>query len=538
MFQRIWIRGLLGVLFLGLPSVASSQNAKIQIDPMKPGQKKPAPKYQIPPPPDTILQPGERPIDLATALKLAHVENPELLLARQRVVESVAVKQLAAAQLLPNVNVGTNYDLHRGALQQSPGNILKVNRDALYVGLGANAVGAGTVNIPGLNYNLNIGDAWYSYLAMRQRTITADASSAAVRNDVLLRVCLAYADLLRGEARQAIAWKNRDEAITVARLTYEYAQTGQGRKADADRAAVELKRRDADFSQAEAETVAASARLSQLLNLDPATRLKPVEGWAVPAAIVPDAIPLPDLLAISLMQRPEMAARRSEVQTALYEWSLAKVLPFTPNVILGFSAGGFGGGSNLVASPQGFIAGDGTRFVAPRFSSLEGRTDFDAVVYWTFRNLGVGNIALMRASDSRAKQSKLRELETLNLVRAQVAESRAWVLARSHQIDAGEKALRSSQDAFAQDLVRIRGGQGLPLELIDSMRLLGRARYEYLDSIIDYNRAQFQLWVAVGQPPANVLARPIPAAFQLPSVANPANLPAPRMMPAPRIPGS
>src|SRR4029077_6765011 len=44
------------------------------------------------------------PIDLASALQLAGVANPELLLCRQRVVEAVALRQLAAAQILPDLN--------------------------------------------------------------------------------------------------------------------------------------------------------------------------------------------------------------------------------------------------------------------------------------------------------------------------------------------------------------------------------------------------------------------------------------------------
>ena len=101
---------------------------------------------------------ASRPIDLASALQLAGVENPEILIARQRVLEAVAVRQLAAAQILPSLNLGMNYDAHTGPLQQSSGNILKVNRSALYVGAGANAVAAGTVNIPGLVYNLNVSE--------------------------------------------------------------------------------------------------------------------------------------------------------------------------------------------------------------------------------------------------------------------------------------------------------------------------------------------------------------------------------------------
>ena len=537
-WRRIRVRvvtGLTGVSLIGVSligvSLAPVLSAQPPADtpPTKVGpssEKQALVKAGDPGPPvGTILQPGENPIDLGTALRLAGVENPELLLARQRVTEVIALRQLAAAQLLPNLNLGTNYDLHRGPLQQSNGTILNVNRDALYVGLGANAIGSGSPTVPGLNYNLNVGVGWYGFLASRQRVTTAQAVANAVRNDILLRVCMAYLDLLRGDGRRAIAAKNRTEAAEIARLTAVYARTGQGRKADADRSAVELSKRDAELTQAEADTLTASARLAQLLNLDPSTRLKPIDGWVVPAPLVPDPVPLPDLLAIALLQRPELAARRSEVQVALYELSLAKILPVSPNVILGLSAGGFGGGSNLVAA-----AGTG-----PRFSGLDGRTDFDVVVFWTFRNMGVGNVALNRAADSRMRQMRLRELETLNTIRAEVAEAKGRVDARFLQIDAGEKAVRASADAYTEDLTRIKGGQGLPLEVVDSLRLLGRSRYEYLDAILDYNRAQFQLWVALGQPPANSLARPVPADLVPPPIVDglpgSSDLPIPQMRP-------
>jgi outer membrane protein TolC len=476
-------------------------------------------------------------MDLGTALRLAGVENPEILLARERISEMTAMRQYAVAQLLPNLNLGTNYDQHNGPLQQSNGNILNVNRNALYFGLGANAIAAGTANIPGLFYNLNVGVGWYGFLTARQRVRTAQFNSDAVRNEILLRVCLGYMDLLRSDGRRAIAAQNREQASEVARLTAEFANAGQGRKADADRAAVELRRRDLELTQAEADTLVASARLCQLLNLDPSTRLKPIDGWVVPTPLVPDPIPLPELLAIALLQRPELAARRSEVQTSLYELSLAKVLPFSPNVIMGFSAGGFGGGSNLIAQPEGFVNGSGERVQTSRFGNFGGRSDFDVVLFWTFQNLGVGNLAQVRAADSRLRQMKFRELETLNRVRAEVAEAQARVFARFQQIDSTEKAVRAGREAYSEDLTRFRGGQGFPLELVDSLRILARSRYEYLDAIVDYNRAQFELWVALGKPPANVLARPVPAELvpppQIDVPAGPRVFPVPQILPSP-----
>jgi outer membrane protein TolC len=490
--------------------------------------------------PKSILQPGEMPIDLESALKLAGVENPELLLARSRITELDAQRQLAVAQLLPNINIGTNYDAHVGPLQQSNGNILNVNRDAMYLGLGANATAAGTVNIPGLSYNMNVGEAWYGYLVSRQRVRTTRLTAEAVNNEVLLRVCLGYLELLRGDARRVIAAKNRDEAAELARVTKVFAEKGQGRQADANRAAVELRKREYDFTQAEADTLAASARLAQLLNLDPSTRLKPIDGWAVPTPVVPNPITLPELIAIAMLQRPELQSRRSEIQSLLYELSLAKVLPFSPNVMIGFSAGGFGGGSNLVADSPGFINGSGVLTTGPRFSDLLGRSDLDVVVYWTFRNMGVGNLAMIRAADSRVQQMRLREKETLNTVRAEVAEAKFRIDARYRQIEAAEKAVRSSTEAFTEDLKRTKGGVGLPLEVIDSLRLQSRSRFEYLDAIIDYNRAQFQLYVYLGKPPAAVLSRPVPADLVPPPMIEmkpgPYVIPIPRILPSPLPP--
>jgi outer membrane protein TolC len=501
---------------------------------LPPAEKKSLPSKLPPPepPPGTILQPGEIPINLGTALRLAGAENPELLLARERISEATALRQLAAVQILPNLNVGGNYDLHRGPLQQDTGNIIKVHRDAMYFGLGANAVGGGTVNIPGLNYNLNVGGAWYDFLINRQRVRTTAAVSVAVHNDVLLRTSVAYLELLRADGRRSIAAKNRGEAAYVAQLTQANLEAGFGKKSDADRATVDLKRRDAVLTQAEADTLTASARLCQLLNLDPSTRLRPIDGWVVPAPIVPEPVSLAELVAIALMERPELAARRSEIRTALYELSQAKVLPFSPNVILGFSTGRFGGGSDLISRPGGFVSASGESLTGPRFGDFSDRADFDAVVYWSFRNLGVGNLAEIRAADSRVRQSRLREVETVNAIRGEISEAHARVEARYKQIDAAEKAVRASSTAYSQDLLRIKGAQGLPLELMDSLRLLGQARLDYLDAIVDYNAAQVALWVALGRPPADRLARPVPADLVPPPAAQ---LSKPELLPVPDL---
>jgi outer membrane protein TolC len=445
--------------------------------------------------PSSILDPNSAPIDLNTALRLAGVQNPQLLIARQRVVEAAALRQLAAAQILPSINLGTNYDSHSGNLQQSNGNILGVNRSALYVGAGAGAIGSGTVQIPGIVLQGNIAVGVYGYLASRQVVAQREFATIAVRNQVFLQATLAYSELLRAEGRRAVQLQVRDEAKRVAELTAAYANAGQGRQADAQRALTELELHESDVLAAEGDLLVASARLCYVLNIDPSTRLHPTDAFVVPHPIVPDQTPVGELIALGILQRPELKDRQAAIQEALIYLEGAKVLPFSPTILIGYSSGGFGGGSNLVR---------------PVFGGFGGRSDFDAVAYWTLQNLGVGNAALINQTKAKLGMSRYQEIAILDQVRAEVAEAYAKTHARFAQIATTEKAVRSATRGFREDLLRIENTVAPAIETTDSLRLLARARLAYLNAIVDYDRAQFELFVALGQPPADTLARPVP----------------------------
>jgi outer membrane protein TolC len=477
--------------------------------------------------PPSTLAAEIRPIDLASALRLANVQNPELNVARQRIVEASALRQLAAAYFLPSINPGMNYDTHTGVLQQSNGNILSVNRSALFVGAGSNAVAAGTVSIPGVYYAGNVGVGIYNYLASKQVVRQREFETIAVRNQMLLQVATAYSELLRAEGRRAARIQARDEARVIAKITADYAYEGQGRVADANRASTVVARWESLIQASEAEILTASARLCQLLNLDPSIRLRPTDAVVVPQPLVPDPIPLCELIALGLLRRPELAAQRAAIEAALLYLGGAKILPFSPNTLLGFSAGGFGGGSNLVR---------------PIFGGFGGREDLDVIVYWTIQNLGLGNVALIRAADARLKINQFQQVELLNMVRADIAEAYARTHARYAQIGVYEEAVRSGYLAFHNDLDNTRAGVGaegadlrrvLPIELLNSFQLLSGARIDYIDAIIDYNESQFAMYVALGQPPADALAHPVPTEGVAPANLPPGAPPPGRISPLP-----
>lgn len=462
-------------------------------------------EFEIPPELLSLQSLETTPIDLAGAFALIGVQNPEFLAAQQRVLEAIALRQLAAVQLLPTINLGTSMDSHVGNLQQSNGNILTVNRQSLFVGAGASAVAAGSVNVPGVVWNLNVSDTYFNYLISRQVHTQRDATVSTVNNDVQLRMATTYLELVRAASRRSIAWQVRTDAAEVARITAVFTRAGQGRPADAHRAATELHGRDSDVLETEGQILSASARLAALVGLDTTVRLIPADRWAVPHSIVPEPIPLCELLTIAALRRPELAEQRAEFAKALLALNAAKMLPFSPTVFLGFSAGAFGGGSDLATAPVGttpFASGQ------ERFGNFASRTDLDAMAYWSLRNLGVGNHAQIAVSCSRVRQSELQQYIVLDRIRAEVAAAYVRVHARFRQLQTAEDAVQESDMAWREDLKRIRGNVGLPIEVLDSQRLLARSRYALLDTIINYNIAQFELYHALGQPQSELLIRP------------------------------
>jgi outer membrane protein TolC len=458
-------------------------------------------------------------LDLASALRLAGVNNPQVLLARQKTITAVAQAQQAAMMALPDIRPGTSFDDHNGNLQQSSGNILKVDRNSFFAGFGAYAIAAGTVSIPGVGWNLHLSDTIFKALIARQYVAQTRFASRAVENEMLRRVAVAYTDLLAAQGRRALARLSRKEAKDVYDLSAIWAKLGAGRDADKDRAETELRLLEADLITAEGEVFQTSTRLAELLNMTPSTRLEVAEAKVVPTNLVPPNIPLSQLLAMAIANRPELQERNSVIRQAMLSLWSARALPFAPNMIIGLSYGAEGGGSNLVAQPVGTDAfSRGTS----RFGNTAERLDFDAVFFWTAQNMGVGNVAIVRQARSRLQTANLQFLQTLDVVRADVAKAYVQAHARFAQMQSAEKAVQEIRLGFQQDYDAVRGNFGRPIELLDSLRLLRRARINYLDAIILYNQAQIDLYVALGQPPADVLVWQVPNGYVPPQQDLPA----------------
>jgi outer membrane protein TolC len=428
-------------------------------------------------------------IDLTVALRLAGVDNPTINLAREQVREALADLLGARSLLLPTVNVGGNYHLHNGILQSSSGGLRNLNSQSLYLGAGAAAVGSGSAAFPGVRLFAHLGDAVYEPLAARQRVSARRSDAQAVQNHTLLEVSVAYLDLVEAEARLEILRQGETDVDEVVRVTKSFADRGQGRQGDADRTAARAELLRQELRQAEGEVAVTSARLCELLNLDPSMRLRTPGGAILPVRLIPEDTNLEMLVTEGVRNRPELVARSAEILEAQLRVRQEQVRPWVPLVSVGYSGGAFGGGSNLATSD---------------FGPMKGRSDFDVYAVWTVQNMGFGNRARVRRADGVVGQSIASYDRELNQVRREVSEALAQARAAARQMELSTASVANATQGFKLETERIQMGQGRPIEVLDSFNQLLTARQELVRAVIEFNTAQFRLYVAVGSSPPSV----------------------------------
>ena len=483
------------------PSPAARLEVPAIPPPIRPGGETPlgsAPAEVSTAPAGDIRSPSipptpEYPIDLPTALRLAERENPLIGEVRARIGEALGRQQRARAELLPALNAGADYDGHAGNLQRSNGPIYNVSRQSVYFGGGAGTSAQNTVMVPAVFLNEPLTDALYDPLATHQLVHVARFDAAATTNAVLLEVARHYLELLGATARLEAERRSAEEAAELMRITGRYARVGEGRPSDFHRSQTEWRLRRAEVRRAEEDQAVASARLCRRLHLDPSVRIRPLSDVLAVLALVDLDCETETLIQAAIRRRPEIGSAGASLAAGEIRLRQEVGRPFLPSLFLGFSGAGFGGGSNRVP---------------PLVGNFGGRTDFDVAAYWTLENLGFGNLTRQKLRRAEVGAAAARRARAIAMVREEVASALGDARARREQVEIARERLSTAVDGFRRDLERALqavpdrvGRTPRPIEVINSLKLLVEARRQLVRTIVDYDQAQFRLFVAMGSPP-------------------------------------
>jgi outer membrane protein TolC len=426
------------------------------------------------------------PINLATALRLSDA-RPLIVAAAQASVW-VAEAQLTRAKVLwgPQLNIGGDYIRHDGGGPDFNKGLLTAPSVNFFYG------GAGLWEIQALT------DVFFEPLVKRQMLNSRQANIQTAKNDAALMTATTYFDVHQHRGMYAGALycvnRGRDLVARVASLSSELVP------------AVEVQRARNLLADLEQQSVSArqawrvaSARLTRVLRLNPLAVVVPLEHDHLQITLIDPARPLPELHVVALTNRPELASYHALVEAAVARIRREKGRIVLPTVLIN----GFQTPDEMI---QAGIFGIGTN---NKLNQWDGRDDISLQLVWELEALGIGNLA--RIKEQRGEQSKaiIDFFKVQDMVAADVTKAQADLQSAATRVDQAERALRTGIATFNGSFEGLqnttRFGDVLvlinrPQEVVFALQLMKQSFDEYFTTVAEYNRAQFELFHALGYP--------------------------------------
>jgi len=431
------------------------------------------------------------PINLGTALRLSDARP--LIVAAAQARAWVAEAELTRANVLwvPTLNMAFDYVRHDGGGPDfNKGVMTSPSVNFFYGGLG-------------LGGFLALADAVYEPLVARQVLNAQHWNIQSAKNDALLQTADAYfmVHQYRGIYAGGIYVIDRARDV-VGRLTALSRDLVSAY--EVDRARNLLADLEQQVVSARQQWRVQSARLTRMLRLDPRAVVEPMEHDHLQITLIDPALRLDDLMPIALTNRPEIASGRALIEAAEVGVRREQARPFIPIVVLtGFQ------------SPGGMLINGG--FFGLGFNSSlnqwTGRDDVSIQLMWQLEHLGIGNLARIKAQRGRESRSVIDLRRTQDMVAEEVNRAHANLQSAAARVVQADRALRTgiiTLNGVVEGLEQTsRFGDVLvpfsrPQEAVYALQLLMRAFGEYYTTVADYNRAQFELFHALGYPAREV----------------------------------
>jgi outer membrane protein TolC len=427
------------------------------------------------------------PINLPTAMQLAGVRPLDIAAATKQIEQALALQLQAKALWIPNLNAGVDYARHDGQAQNIfTGADFQKGRQSLLLG------GGPTLSV-------GLADAIFAPLAARRVVSSRQADLQAARNDSLFTVAQGYFDLQAARGRLL----GVGASIARADILVNFA-TGL---APSLIAPLEINRAKAELqSLRQTQQVAirdwrvVSARLAEILLLDPSTLFEPIEPPFLQLAFVPADRAPEELVPIALKNRPEIASRRELVAAAEQLLREEKSRPFLPNLVVVspatstglLSAGYFAAGANNAMNTSG------------------GRFDLEVAAVWQLQNGGLGNVGRIRQRKAEQGLASIELTRIMYRVKSEVSQAVARLDTARVRVVETEEGVRQAIESADKNFIGLRettrpAGSLLnlivrPQEVVAAIIALESAYEQYASAIGEYNAAQFEVYRALGQP--------------------------------------
>ena len=426
------------------------------------------------------------PINLATALRLSDA-RPLIVAAAQASVW-VAEAELTRAKVLwvPTLNLGFDYLRHDGGGPDFNKGIMTAPSVNFFYGGG------------GLIQNVATTDILFQPLVARQNLNSMQADIQTAKNESLSMTADAYFQVhqFRGMYTGALyaIERGHDLIERIAQLSKELVP-----KVEVDRARNFVADLEQQATSARKRGASKAPNLTQILRLDPRAVVVPLEHDHLQITLIDPDRPYDELMPIALTNRPELTSRAALVEAAMNAVRREKMRPLTPQILIN----GFQTPNELI---QGGMFGLGPNNTMNQWA---GRADMSLQPLWQLDAMGIGNLARIKAARGMQSLAIIDLYRLQDMVAAEVTRAVARLQSATARVSQADRALRTAIITFNGNFEGLkqttRFGNVLvlvnrPQEVVFALQLLKLALDDYFTTVAEYNRAQFELFHALGYP--------------------------------------
>lgn len=412
--------------------------------------------------------PAAVPIGLDTVFRLAEEQNAQVGVARARLQEAYARKDLASWRWLPDFYVGTSWYRHEGGIANPDGTLTNSSFGSMFAG-------------GEINGQFDVKDIAYQQVNAKRQVWQQKGELSKVTTQTFLQATDTYIDWLTARSGATVVRQFQARLRDLLDRAQKVAAVVTGTEVEVARIRAELDAQDQVLLKLQEQQVSAQAKLLYLLGLDPCATLVPIEEQLLPFELIDANPPICDLVAQALRTGPGIQEMQGLLATIQQGIERAKGPgKFMPVFELHLAEGGFGTGP-----------GDGMTW--------DNRFDLGLQARWNLTQLATVK-ERRRIAQAGIDQANLTYQDLQGKLTAGVQSAREEILSGKAQIRHVRQQIEDASHAFdlSDRRLRARIAGSSYTEALLALQAYARAERSYLEVVNAYDKAQLQLMILLG----------------------------------------
>jgi outer membrane protein TolC len=417
------------------------------------------------------------PISLDTVLRLAQDQNNQVNLAREKLQEAFANRDVVNKRWLPDVYVGSAYWRHEGGIQNQDGTLTNSSFGGAFAGTEIYA-------------RLDVRDLAFQKIDAERKIWQQKGELSKFTSENLLDAATTYVDLLTARSGEAVAVTLQKHLEELLERAQKLAKIDPGAEVEVERIQSELASQQQILRKTREGAVAAGARLLYLLGLEPCSELTLLDPQLAPLNLIDASVPCCELVTQAWAAGPGIQEMEGLLNLIHESSERARgVCQLLPVVEMCMDEGAFGAGPN---------------------DTMEWVNRWDMIVRarWNLTELATARDR-KRVMQSKIQQAHWSYQDLRSKLAAGVEVSREASLSGLDQVRFGQTQIEHARKAYERSNYRlINNIQGRsPSEVLLAIRSLGGAQLNYLNAVRDYDKAQLRLLILLGRAGQNACVR-------------------------------